>query len=128
MDPEVRLAVIDVTREELERTLTPIVSQLQNTLSSIESKLEKMSDSDRKFERDNVKISVDTSTLTKKVDKIDKDVDQLKTKFEKLNNAHTGISTKMALLGGSAMIVLNIIVTLIVFFLKGVIESGLGAP
>jgi|APSaa5957512622_1039677.scaffolds.fasta_scaffold178942_2 hypothetical protein len=128
MDPEVRLAVIDVTREELERTLTPIVGQLKDTLTSIEGKLVKMDDCDRQTDRDNVKIASEVKGAIGRLRVVEKSVGELRDKVGTLKDNQTGISTRVAVIGGAAMIVLNIVITLVVFMIRAAIESGLGAP
>jgi len=108
--------------------LTPIVGQLRDTLTSIEGKLGKMEDSDRQFDRDNIKISSEVRGAITRLSAVERSVDKLKTTVGTLKDNQTGISTKVAVIAGSALIVLNIVVTLVVFVIKSAIESGMGAP
>jgi len=101
---------------------------LKDTLSSIEGKLVKMDDSDRQTDRDNIQISGDVRGAINRLKVVEKSVDELRDKFGTLKDNQTGISARVAVIGGGALIVLNIVLTLVVFMIKAAIESGMGTP
>jgi hypothetical protein len=124
IDPSIRLAVIDATREELGRALGPVVDQLKHTLGNIENKLEKIEQAERDSDRNHLLTDGKIIILETAVRGLQKTVDELQNKADALTETQTGISTRMAIFGAVTMVVVNGVIAALV--VAGMAAVGVG--